>query len=398
MKLFSRLSLAAALVIGLAACSSSDDDEDIMIAELTDIEEKFEPKINWQEQVGGGVEGHFSRLMPVLNKEVVYAASREGIVSAFSFVSGDELWSVDIRKEAGGYLSGLFSEKASARVSGGLTVAYDKVYLGTENGEVISLDATNGSIVWRKPVKGEVIAPPAAGEGLIVVNTGAGYLVALHPDNGEMRWEYEQEVPSLTLRGISTPLVDNGGVIFGSANGKLNVVIADSGIEAWKQSVATAVGASELERLVDVDSQPVVLGDTIYSLAYNGNLLAVNLRSGQIKWKKEYSSYLNLSMSGFMLYLTDYMGHIYAVDSRDGSEVWKQNSMTNRGLTGAYSHGDYVVVGDTQGYLHWLDKDNGEFVARIELDDTGLYVEAIGKDNTIVVQTRDGEVSVISVP
>jgi outer membrane protein assembly factor BamB len=141
--------------------------------------------------------------------------------------------------------------------------------------------------------------------------------------------------------------------------------------------------------MVDVDSSPIVVGSVIYSLAYNGNLLAVDVRSGQIQWKKVYSSYRNLSMNGFMLYLTDYVGHVYAVDSRDGSELWQQTGLSNRGLTGAYSSGDHVVVGDNFGYLHWLAKDTGEFVARKELDDTGFYVEAVGKDNTIVVQTRD---------
>lgn len=231
-----------------------------------------------------------------------------------------------------------------------------------------------------------------------MVNTAAGYLIALHPDTGEQRWFFEQEVPALTLRGISAPVVANGGVIFGSANGKLSVVIADSGIEAWKQSVATAVGASELERLVDVDASPIVTAENIYSLAFNGNLMAVDIRSGRIQWKKEYSAFRNLSMSGFMLYLTDHMGHIYAVNARDGSEVWQNKSLTNRGVTGTYSAGDHVVVGDTMGYLHWLDKDTGEFVARTDLDSTGFYVAPVGKDNTIVVQTRDGEITALSTP
>jgi outer membrane protein assembly factor BamB len=233
-KLFSSISLIVALGLGLAGCSSSDE-ENIVVAELTDIDAKFEAKVQWQKQVGNGVSGHFSRLTPVLNRDTIYAASREGIVSAFDFASGEKKWSVDIRKSDTDYFSALFSEQESGRVSGGLTVAYGKLYLGTENGEVIALDIADGKTLWRKQVKGEVIAPPASGEGLIIVNTGAGYLVALHPDSGEMRWEYEQEVPPLTLRGISTPVVENGGVIFGSANGKLNVVIAQSGVEAWKQ-------------------------------------------------------------------------------------------------------------------------------------------------------------------
>lgn len=396
MSILSKLSLVVMLGLGLTGCSTFEDDEvdPDEIPELIEIQAQFEPSIKWQEHVGDGVEHHFSRLTPAIYENVVYAAAREGIVTAFNQTNGDEIWSIDLRDEAEGW----FEDKQSQRVSGGVTVAYDKLFIGTEHGQVIALNKETGEVLWRKKVKGEVITPPGYGEGLIIVNTGAGYIMALHPDSGELRWEYEQEVPPLTLRGISQPVVANGGVIFGSANGKLSVLIAQSGLEAWKQSVATAVGASELERLVDVDTRPVVTSDTIYSLAYNGNLIAVNLQSGQIRWKKEYSAYTDLVLSGLTLYLTDVSGHIYAVDSRDGSLLWKQTDLERRGVTGAYAGEDYVIVGDSEGYLHWLSKEDGSIVSRIELDDTGFYVAAIGKGKQVIVQTRDGELTVIQTP
>jgi outer membrane protein assembly factor BamB len=385
------------LGVGLTGCSSFDDEVDPdEIPELTEIQAQFEPDIKWQEQVGDGVDHHFSRLTPAIHDGVVYAGSREGVISAFNLTDGKELWSVDLRTESAD--DGWFADKLSQRISGGITYAYDKLFVGTEHGQVIALNKDSGEVLWTKKVKGEVITPPGYGDGLIIVNTGAGYLMALHPDDGDLRWEYEQEVPPLTLRGISSPVVANGGVIFGSANGKLSVLISQSGLEAWKQSVATAVGASELERLVDVDTRPVVTVDTIFSLAYNGNLIAVDLQSGQIKWKKEYSAYSDLVLSGLTLYLTDVSGHIYAVDSRDGSLLWKQTDLERRGITGAYVDENHVIVGDVEGYLHWLNKDDGTIVSRIELDSTGFYVSAVGKGKQIIVQTRDGELTAIQTP
>lgn len=395
MRILAKLTCAVMLSMSITGCSLFEDEDDPdIIPELVEIEAKFEPEIQWQESVGDGVEHHFSRLKPAIFEDKVFAASREGIVSAFDVNSGDELWSIDLRSEADGF----FDDQQSQRVAGGITVAYNKLYLGTEHGEVFALNLADGSILWRKKVKGEVITPPGAGDGLVVVNTGAGYLVALHPDSGEQRWEYEQEVPPLTLRGISSPVVASGGVIFGSANGKLNVVISQSGLEAWKQSVATAVGASELERLVDVDTQPVIGGDTIYSLSYNGNLIAVDVQSGQIKWKKEYSAYRNITLDGFNVYLTDVSGFVYAVDSRNGDLLWKQSQLQRRGLTGTYSYDDYVLVGDSLGYLHWLDKSSGEMVSRIELDSDGLYIAATGKDKQVIVQSRNGEITALNTP
>lgn len=383
------------LGLNVTACSIFEDEDDSdAIPELMEIEAKFEPDIIWQQQVGDGVEHHFSRLKPVIDGDRIYAASRAGLVKAFDWQSGDKLWQVDLRSSADSF----FAERPSQRVSGGLTVAFGKIFLGTGHGEVFALDVADGALLWRKKVNGEVIAPPAVGDGLVVVNTGAGYIIALHPDDGDQRWEYEQEVPSLTLRGVSTPVVANGGVIFGDANGKLNVLISNSGLEAWKQSVATAVGASELERLVDIDTQPIVTKDTIYCLAFNGNLIAVNLQSGQIKWKKEYSGYRNMVINGFNLYLTDVADHVYAVDSRNGDVLWRQTQLQRRGVTDVYSSGDHVIVGDNLGYLHWLDKSTGDFTARIELDSDGLYVAPIGKGKQLFIQSRDGELTALETP
>lgn len=393
MKLFSKLTLAAVMGLSLAGCSVFEDDEDAL-PELPVIEQQFNPSVSWQESIGDGVEHYFSRLRPVLHDNVVYAASREGVVSALNFTSGDVIWSVDLRNDADSFFEG----KKSQRISGGLSVAYGKLYLGTEHGEVMALSLDNGSVIWRAKVKGEVITEPVGGEGLLFVNSGAGFLLALHPDTGEQRWQFEQEVPPLTLRGNSAPIVENGGVIFGSANGKLNVVIAETGLEAWQQSVATVVGASELERLVDVDTQAVVVGTTIYSLAYNGNLIAAEMQSGQIKWRKEYSSYRNMSYDAGVLYLTDVSGHVFAVDAFDGTQKWKQTVLERRGLTDVYAAGDHLVVGDSLGFLHWLDKSSGQLVSRLELDDTGFFVGAIGDKNNIVVMTRDGELSAITTP
>lgn len=396
MKTFSKLTATVLFGLCLSGCSTFDDSNDDEIPELAAIEAKFSPTISWQEQVGDGVEHHFSRLAPTIHNGVVYAASREGIVTAIGLDSGDEIWSIDLREKAEGMFS--FGSGESARVGGGLSVAYGKLFLGTEHGEVIALNIDSGDVLWRQKVVGEVIAPVTSGEGLVFVNTAAGQLIALHPDDGDQRWKYEQEVPPLTLRGISAPVFENGGVILGSANGKLNVIIAQSGLEAWNQSVATAVGASELERLVDVDTKVQTSGTTIYSLAYNGNLIAVDMQSGGIKWKKEYSSYRNLAYSTQVLYLTDVTGHVYAVSALDGSKIWQQSALKSRGLTGVYAQDEYLVIGDSLGVLHWLDKETGELVSRIELDSTGFYVDAVGDKKRIVVMTRDGEVSAIDTP
>lgn len=386
------LAVLALFAMSLTGCSSSDDEEELV---LPQINNQFETQVVWQEDVGDGVEHYFSRLHPAVYKEAVYAASREGIVEAFSLQNGDTLWQTDVRKDTSFWP---WSDDDSAKLAGGILQAYGKLFIGSEHGEVIALDRETGEVVWRQNVAGEALSTPAAGEGLIFINLGSGKLVALHPDTGEQRWLYEQEVPALTLRGLSSPTVANGGVLIGEESGKLGVLIADSGFAAWQAEIATPKGASEFERLVDVDTQPIVSGGVVYALAYNGNLAAVDIRSGNVMWKREYSSYRDFTIAGSNIYLVDSQGVIYSVDKSSGTEQWSQNDLRGWYVTGPAVMGDYLAVGNQEGYLYWIDQATGQIAAAHEFDSSGFYVKPIVADDKLIVVTRDGEVSAVQAP
>ncbi|MBS3797476.1 outer membrane protein assembly factor BamB [Pseudoalteromonas sp. BDTF-M6] len=372
----------------LVGCSSNDEDELV----LPEINNQFETQVLWQETVGDGVEHYFSRLQPAFYKDRVFVASRNGEVEALSLADGDTLWQTDVRDDTGFWP---WSSEESAKLSGGILQAYGKIFIGSEHGQVVALDRETGELVWRKSVPGEALSRPAAGDGLIYVNLGSGQLLALHPDTGEERWRYEQEVPPLTLRGLSSPTVANGGVLVGEETGKLTVLIADSGFSAWQAEVAQPKGASEFERLVDVDTEPKVSGAMVYTLAYNGNLAAVDIRSGNVVWKREYSSYREFSIVGDTIYVVDSDGVIYALDKSSGIERWSQAALRGWYITGPAVLGSYLAVGDQEGNLHWIDRNSGELVARHEFDGSGFYVEPIVADDRLIVITRDGEVSAI---
>ncbi len=382
----------ALLVLGLTGCSSSDEEEELVLPEIVN---QFETQVVWQESVGDGVEHYFSRLSPVVYEDRVYVADREGTVEALSIENGDTIWRSDVRKNKAFWP---WEDSDSAKLAGGLTQAYGKIFVGSEQGEVIAIDRESGDVVWRKNVPGEALSAIAAGDGLIFVNLGSGKLIAMHPDSGEERWVYEHEVPALTLRGMSAPLAENGGVIFGEESGKLSVVVAKGGFLAWQAEVASPKGSSEFERLVDVDTRPIASGGNIYALAYNGNLVSVESRTGNVVWKREYSGYREISMDSQNIYLVDSQGSIYALDKNSGIERWSQPALTGWYLTGSAILGDYLAVGDQEGNLHWLDKSSGELVSRESFDSSGFYVEPVVADDKLIIITRDGEVSAVKAP
>ena len=382
-------------VLVLAGCSSKK--EELVLPDVTNV---IQPEAVWDSSIGSGIEHYESSLTPIIVKDTVYAASRAGLVAAFDLETGKRKWQFDLRKPAGDSFWQSISDVWSgdnARISGGISFGYDKLYFGTENGDVVAL-STAGELVWRTDVKGEVLVKPAVGDGLVVVATGAGKLVALHPDNGEQRWQFDNEQPPLTLRGVSEPVIQSGGVVYGSGSGKLGVLIADRGYQAWEEAVGVPAGATDLSRLADVDAKPVIIGGTVYSIAFNGSLVAMELRSGRQIWKREYASFRNMAVSGDTLYLVDSVGRIYALDSRSGTEKWSQFGLHKHFLTGPTVYKEYLVVGDNEGNLHWLNRETGDFVARQSMDSSGFYTEAVTDGTYLLVQSRDGELVLLQTP
>jgi outer membrane protein assembly factor BamB len=379
------------------------EEEEIEIRRLKPIEAQFIPTEIWSADLGDGIGQFYSKLRPAVAYDKVFAANRQGRVNAYDQVTGKKLWSKNFAiYDNEGLTSGvsnLFSSGLSAKIAGGLSVAYETVFFGTENGEVVALDANTGEQKWITTVKGEVLAAPAIDAGIVLINTGSGLIFALNADNGEEIWSSESDVPPLSLRGVSSPAAVNGGAIIGTATGKLIVNILESGQTAWEQVISAATGVTELDRIVDIDSEPLVSGGNVYVISYDGTLAAVELRTGRVIWKREYKSFRRLSLSGSTLYLVDVNSNVYALDSRNGVELWSQGALKERLLTGATPVGNYLVAGDKFGYLHWFDQADGKIVARLEVgsddEDESIYHSPVVDGDILYTQTRDGKLVAI---
>ncbi|MEF1230215.1 outer membrane protein assembly factor BamB, partial [Vibrio fortis] len=279
-----------AIALGLLAGCAGEEDTVIM-APVPTVTSEFTPSQEWSNSVGDGVGHYFSKLTPEYAYDKVFVASRDGMIKALDPETGKEIWRNDLEKDV------------IARISGGLTAGYGKVFLGSENGEMIAVDEETGEELWRVSVNGEVLAAPATENNMVLVHTSRGMMVALDQATGEEKWTISTEVPSLTLRGDSAPVTVSGGVFWGTANGRLAAAIVDRGQLIWQQPVGTPKGATEIDRLVDVDSSPVVLGGTLYTVGINGQLIAIDLRSGKPVWKRNYSSAIDLASDGSRLFV-----------------------------------------------------------------------------------------------
>lgn len=381
----------AALVSVLSACSGTPEPD---YAELQTFDEQVTPSVAWRARIGSGTDDYFSRLQPAYDDGVLYAADRQGQIAAFNADNGNRLWRTSIAPDKPFSLFSVFRKGPPARISGGLVVAGDALYLGTENGDIYALEKASGKVIWHRKVPGEVLAKPAVGEGFVVAHLGDGSVIGLDARDGSERWKHEEDVPTLSLRGTSSPVIASGGVLVGTNSGRAMVLILESGQLAWDERVVTPTGSSDLERMVDIDATPVLRGDTAYMLAYNGELVALELRTGETLWKRDYSGYRTPQVTSTRLFITDSDSHVIGLDRLNGNERWRNNQLYNRSLTEPVVLPQHVVAGDRFGYLHWFDRDDGQIVGRMELSDS-VQVAPVRAGDYLIVQTVRGRILAI---
>ncbi|MDS4028892.1 MAG: outer membrane protein assembly factor BamB [Candidatus Contendobacter sp.] len=344
-------------------------------AELKAIAQPVGVRQLWEAQVGSGAKNQFIRLTPVLADGRLYAASFDGVVMALDALSGQRLW------ESATQLS----------ITGGVGVSDNGLVLvGTNKGQVVALRQDNGQEAWRSQVSSEVLAPPRAASGVVVVRTGDGKFTGLDARTGERRWVYAHVMPALSLRGNASPLLTHNLVIAGLETGKLLVLSLDRGLPITEKTIAAPRGRTEIERLIDIDAEPKILGDTLYLVAYRGSVAAIDMHGGNLLWNRELSSYAGLAVDERQVYVSDETDAVLALDRRDGGTRWKQAELTGRRLSAPVATRDHVVVGDFEGYLHWLGKDNGQVVGRIRAASKAIVAPPLAAGDTVFVQGQGG--------
>ena len=375
----------------LSGCSLFSGEEDVVkMSPLPTVENQFTPSKAWQTSVGNGIGDFYSNLHPAWQGGTVYAADRHGLVKAVNADDGKQIWQTNLEEK-----TGFFSRSISALLSGGLTVEGSHIFVGTEKAKVYALNTDDGSVAWETTVAGEALSSPVISEGLVLIHTGNGLLQALDETDGSIKWTVNLEMPALSLRGESAPAVAFGAALVGGDNGRVSAVLMQQGQLIWQQRISQATGTTEIDRLSDVDTTPVIVNGVVYALAYNGNFAALDLRSGQILWKRELGSVLDFVINDNHIYLVDQNDRIMSLTIDGGVTVWTQSDLLHRGLTSPVLYDGYIVVGDSEGYMHWVNTSDGRFVAQQKVDSSGFQTNPVVAGNKLLIQAKDGNLYAI---
>jgi outer membrane protein assembly factor BamB len=366
----------AAAATGLLILLGCDNDKEVdPPAELTEITTTRDVRRVWSAGLGGDAERLRLALKPVIVEGRVYAASHDGEVIAFSAESGKRAWTVKTKLPL----------SAGPEVGGGIVV------LGSSDGDLIALDATNGAERWRRAIASEILARPLVVNDIVVIRTVDGHVEGLSVADGKTRWAVDEQVPRLTLRGTAPPVLAGDRIIAGFDNGKVLAIDPRSGEVMWDTIVNAPRGRTELERLADIDSPAHVAGDDVFVVGFQGRMAMLARDSGQIWWARDASSYRGFTMDEQNLYLTNSDSVVIAMRRADGAVLWEMDTLRRRGLTAPAIDGDALVVGDFQGYLHWLDKATGTIVARQKADGERITNAAVAGETGVYVQTDSGK-------
>jgi outer membrane protein assembly factor BamB len=349
-------------------------------SELQELTSSARVSTLWSTEVGEGTDNRRLNLIPAVHGGRLYVADAEGRVIAMNAGNGKILW----QRETG------------LPLSGGPEVDGRYIVLGSSDGDLLTLSASDGTPLWNARVDSEVLSVPRIAGSAVIVHTLRDSVYAFDVASGDQLWKYAYPAPTLTLRGSSTPIISGNSAIVGNSGGKLIKLELETGLPLWETTVTPPRGRSELERIADIDADPVIVDGIIYVATYNGDLAAVDLSSGSVLWRRQLSAHAGLTAAAGMLYVTDSDDVVWSATPVDGTGTWKQESLKYRRLTAPAVLGNLVAVGDLKGYVHWLDRRDGRVVAREKVAGGPISTRPLVAAGRVYVYSDDGTVAALT--
>lgn len=370
--------VGALLLLGLTACSS--DKEKVEAKPLAAVQNPSTLKTVWRGHTGDGNGKNIVNYAPVLADGQLYTVSENGTMVAYNAQNGHVVW----------------QQKAGTRLTSGPAVGDGKLFVNGTQGELLAFNTSNGAKLYTAALPNRSFAAPAYSSGIVITKTIDEQMLAFHSSDGSEIWTYEGNAPNMILQGGSSPVINDGIVIQGSADGKVTLVTLDKGQLLWQRAAVEPNGVSDISRMVDIDANPLISNNVIYVGSYQGSLVALDKFKATLIWEHRLSTRSGLAISANALFVTDTKGRVWAFNPTTGKVLWRQNKLFNRTLTAPVIVGDNIVVADNMGDVHWISQADGHFVARVQMDKKGIASNPVADGNTVFVMSSKGAVAAYS--
>ncbi|MBU3693597.1 MAG: outer membrane protein assembly factor BamB [Rhodocyclaceae bacterium] len=348
------------------------------VPDLPPFKAELPVRTKWKTNVGGS--GNYV-MAPLLLDKQVCAASVKGRVTCLDLETGKQRWSTDLKTP----------------LSAGVGGDGRRLLVVTQDSELIALEPADGKVTLKAQVSGEILAPPRGAAGLIIIRSTDGRVQALEADTGKRKWSYQRQLPPLTIRSQAGVLIDRDRVYAGWPGGKFTALSLEKGAALWEVTVATPKGSTELERIADIISEPVINGERVCVTAFQGRTLCIDRERGQALWARDIPSITSVAFDFKRAYVSDDKGVVHGLDRASGASDWSQDAFKGRVPSGPLSYGDYVWFGDVEGYVHLIDRANGLLRARTDTDGSQILLNPVQTPAGVLVSTRDGSLVMLDI-
>lgn len=398
-----RILFVAALIAVAPGCSTvkgwfgaSTKSKANQPTELTKIASPIGVSKLWDVNLGDGEGTLWLRQRPTLDGNRIYATNDDGEVVALDAATGKQIWvanAVNVAK-TGSWIKFWKRKAAEAGLTGSPGVGNGLVVVGGRNGEVVAFSADTGEKKWSVRVTSEVLSAPRVIDTRVIVRANDGRVFGLDPADGSRKWVYDRGLPALSVRGNSSPVGAGGLSFIGYDDGTVVALRDEDGLRVWEQAIAEPDGRTELERMADIDGEMIIDGEQIFVASFHDKLMSLAAASGQPLWTHDYGSYSGVAVAGDKLVFSDKNGDVWALDKSSGTSSWKQNLLEHRQLTTPVIQGEYAVVGDLEGYLHWIKLDTGDVVGRARIERAAIRgTPQVSADGILYALTNEGKLA-----
>ena len=394
------LALVSVLLL-MAGCSSmgdifkNDKEKALLPSPLVDIAAPIKINKLWTVSIGEGEGALGVRQKPAVENDLVFAADSANTIVAIEKSTGKIKWSVNPNKDVQSGSNLKFWQKPTQpfALTGGPAVYSGLVAVGGRNGEVYAFNALDGSILWKSMVSSSVVTAPLVTFDTVIVRVNDGKVIGLDLSTGEKKWQFDRGLPSLSVRGNSAPVLGPGIILVGYEDGTVIALRQQDGQRVWEQLVAKLEGRTELDRMADVDGEIQVGDREVFASSYRKSTMSIALNNGQPIWARDVGGYAGIALLSDRVLVGDNDGTLWALDRNGGADLWKQAALVRRGLTTPVVHGAYAVVGDSEGYVHWIDTQTGDIKGRAEVSDAIVGSPVVTDDGILLIQSVDGKLS-----
>jgi len=346
-------------------------------AALVNFKTTLNVRTAWSTGIGGAGVFVFS---PAFADGGVFVAAADGTIARLDPANGHQVWRIN----------------ADTHLTAGVGSDGHTVAVAGEKGAVLAFDA-DGKLRWKAQTSSEVLAPPTVGQGLVIVRSVDDRIEAFDAESGSRRWTVQRTAPALTLRTASAIVIAGPTAFVGLPGGRLLALALSNGGPRWEISVGDPKGATELERVADIAGAPVAIGRDVCAVSYQGRVGCFDAASGAPRWIKDLSSDVGLGADERFIFAADEHGSIAAFSREGGASVWRNTQLANRRLSTPVSFGRAIAVGDGQGYVHFLSREDGSFVARVGTDGSPINAPPLVTDTQVVFQTQSGTVVALAI-